>query len=560
MPNPLRLGGARGPNGRTFDDLYNKLNDISEAMNTTRDATITSCDALLRLIGTNVPGNWQGLPVVMGYDSNGGGASVMQMLSQINYRSEQLAGGLNIGGANPWLEQTRTALQRLNDYIVGTGAVNIARGEDFYTALLALKTASDPAAIIAAINALRGAPVSSLSELFTVLGNIDASASEIAQVVGEIGIAPVGVTIKTLITELGNHIGTPTGDATTTLLGLLGSVQYALTQNPAAMSTLYSMIRAMTVSLTTPGNIDYTVLAELDALRKLSSAANAALIPGPPADMCATPFISNGIASGVAVTVAGITLSGKITVAVWPTSAPSGLSTSIDPILGNTGITAVDWSAWKVYVASNACAFGVFAVSTQRFNTNQWVVLSGGQEFLFYVDGNACLDVYICPVNAPPSTPLNDPDPELCSSVTGGPFRVTSYVPLPADQYAIPGQTAYALRFQDIGTQSGVTEYIPLAGEPDWTGVGNEFGASTWCLSWNLAGDNTPAAALSHRRALPWSTQDNVGTNQYFTASPLQGSNVEDVGANEAVGWVIILEDGQPLPGLNFWMKWSEGV
>lgn len=376
MADPNRIGGARGADGRTLTDVYDQLGALTTVfagpnsilsemrqylyeMNLSLYAITSNQSA----IGAATNEHLRAIRELVSYE--------VQLTQQIHVlittnnalatTNNALATTSNTHLSN--LQTINIAIQRLNDYIVGTGAVQNDRGEDFYGEML------------------------KLDQWLTKLSTY---------IVGDGQQVARGEDFYSGLLAIKDNIGENTGDATTTLLGLLGSVQYALTQNPAALTTLYSMIRAMTQSLTLPANIDNTVLGELDALRVQMTLTNAILRPTGPTD-CASPFVSNAIAfSGINIEIVGVVLASPATFAVWPTSPPSGLTISNDLALGNIIVSAADWSQWQIYVASRACSFGVVLTSSQRFDTNRWITLSGGDDFRFFVNGNDCLDVYLC--------------------------------------------------------------------------------------------------------------------------------------------------------------------
>ncbi len=487
MADPNRIGGARGADGRTLTDVYDQLGAVNANITLLYERLGNNFHFITESAGLfqqEVLGRRQsyddiqamrsslasiqavGLVILeaIGGDSNGipGG----------NNQFKSMADSLYVLRAFALDEQTpRTAsftsigvikmlLQRLNDYIVGTGAVENDRGEDLYGEML------------------------KLDQWLTKLSTY---------IVGDGQQIARGEDFYSGLLAIKDNFGQNTGDATTTLLGLLGSVQYALTQNPAALSTLYSMIRAMTQSLTLPANIDNTVLGELDALRVQMTLTNAILRPTGPTD-CENPFVSNGIAFlGLGIAVLGISLTTPATFAVWPASSPSGLDVSNDAALGNIIVSAADWSQWQIYVASRACSFGVILTSSQRFDTNKWITLSGGDDFRFFVDGNDCVEVYICNASGPVIIGGGSPPTDICPPAASG-VQWSGFVQRGTEIINFQERPIFAGAFSAAPspfTRSAST----LGAWSNYTLSGSH--ALLMCLSWDFTGAPTAPIAFT---------------------------------------------------------------
>jgi hypothetical protein len=231
---------------------------------------------------------------------------------------------------------------------------------DIKTALTSSSGNIDAAPIVAAIQALAGpAPGTTLTDLFTVANGIR------------------------------NNVGFPTGDATTTLLGLLASVQYALTHSDAGNASLYSKVHSIMNSLILPAIIDNTILGELEAIRLAQLATNAALSTSLPPQTCASPYESIGL---MRYSLPGYTT--PATAATWDEgSAPAGIS------FVGSDIAADDWSQWRVYVAARAGLFGYDASGNGRYQANKWWIFAGSGAKRFYVDGDSNISVVICPID-----------------------------------------------------------------------------------------------------------------------------------------------------------------
>lgn len=218
-------------------------------------------------------------------------------------------------------------------------------------------------------------------------GNIDA-APIVAAIQALAGPYP-GKTLTDLHTDIAtviDHIGFPTGDATTTLLGFLAQVVHALTVSAAGNTTVYSKIHQIMNALILPNSIDNTILGELEAIRLLQKESTLALNPVLPTGACTSPYQSAGMTR---LALPGYTT--PATAATWSSSPPTGITTD------GIDVTASDWSAWKVYVASKSTLFGYDPTSTNRYLSNKWWVFTGSGAKRFYVDGDFGVDVMICP-------------------------------------------------------------------------------------------------------------------------------------------------------------------
>lgn len=167
MPNPLRLGGARGPNGRTLDDLYTRLGDVVTGLATLN--TITN-----QLVSVN-----QNL-----LETRDGVGSLTQLL-----RGFEVPYGTDPSSYPMVLKSVRDLVKRLNDYIVGTGAVQNDRGENFYGELLIIH---------GFLNQIRGYSSSQVNFLEDMKPALD----RLSDVTGNLATPPAAVTIKSLLVQL----------------------------------------------------------------------------------------------------------------------------------------------------------------------------------------------------------------------------------------------------------------------------------------------------------------------------------------------------------------------
>jgi hypothetical protein len=292
----------------------------------------------------------------------------------------------------------------------------ILKLDNIHTALSSAGGNIEAAPIVAAIEALRGigpentikainqsvwniagpAPGKSITDLHTLLTAQHAA----------IGVYLAAIGADTDATA--NALGIPTGDATTTALGLLASVQYALTYNGANAANLFGAIRAINDALGGVPNNSLALTSVRGLLDMLTTQQRSLLDPisVAPVDVCETSYTSSGyvyyqmnmeVFPGFPLTTPG-------TLAIW-SAPPSGytITRNIDISQNYTKLNSNDWLSWRIYVASTASTFGVSTstLSSDRFPTNQWITLSPGfmtyNDLSFLVDGSDSLKVYICP-------------------------------------------------------------------------------------------------------------------------------------------------------------------
>lgn len=305
------------------------------------------------------------------------------------------------------------------DTVVNRLDTVIDRLEDVVTAVTAGGNI-DAAPIVAAINNLRGegtentiksvnqsiwnlagpAPGTSLTDLYALL---DARLSLID------GNAPSEIldAIRLLLDELLSRMGQNTGDATTTLLGRLFSIQYALTHLDPQAPNLLSVVHHLNNAV---GGVPRdaltftTVRGLLSALRRTVGASSL-----PPDDMCNDPYVSDGLTRlGPPIYLS------PVTAATWQGPTPAGLSL----VSGAPDISATNWANWRVYVQSPASLFGDDATGNARLPTNTWHDLSGSGVKRFYVDGDNSITVYLCGKYNPNDTTLSS-EVVTISSVLG---------------------------------------------------------------------------------------------------------------------------------------------
>ncbi len=159
MADPNRIGAARGADGRTLTDVYNQLGAV--AMNLSNLSVMAEDLAFIRrsLTMEAVTDSSATSPYLsdrlqihaIGNEGYPSLAVRLQGIFQMALESREAlnaALGLMRGYQSPYGEEggsypvlfrdIQRLLKRLNDYIVGTGAVQPDRGEDFYGEMLKL--------------------------------------------------------------------------------------------------------------------------------------------------------------------------------------------------------------------------------------------------------------------------------------------------------------------------------------------------------------------------------------------------------------------------------------
>lgn len=181
MPNPLRLGGARGPNGRTFDDLYNQLAALNAGLIGPNSILTLMRQSLYEINQTHYA--IYSTITSIGATANEHLRVIRELAAYHVQLTEQLTALTTTGVAH------LANLKRLNDYIVGTGAVQANRGEDIYDELLIIH---------GFLNQIRG--YSSLQANF--LEDMKPALDRLSDVTGNLATPPAAVTIKSLLVQL----------------------------------------------------------------------------------------------------------------------------------------------------------------------------------------------------------------------------------------------------------------------------------------------------------------------------------------------------------------------
>lgn len=252
---------------------------------------------------------------------------------------------------------------------------------------------------------------------------------------------------NSFISQIKTAIGTPTGDATTTILGYLASISSSnvwlanTTGNPNnGMGTIQSLLVDMNECMCA----DPTKIPTLED--------------------CTDPFTSVGMVL-VPMSFAGFS---DVVVASFAEPLPPDITfgTTFGLDVDNTELQSTDWTGYRFYVQSSGANWAYNPADVQRIPTNRWVTHPGGGagNMSFAVQGDESITVFICP---PGGIVVDPPDEIECIDSLGTIFT--------------RGDTwsgSYNLQTWEDGTDNadGVT-FIPsapviMACAPGWTITG----------------------------------------------------------------------------------------
>lgn len=157
-----------------------------------------------------------------------------------------------------------------------------------------------------------------------------------------------------------------------------------------------------------------------------------------------------------------------------------------------------------------------------------------------------------------PENPLWEPDPEACTSVSGGPFRATRYE-LMYDAGDGPELDHYLVQFDGLGEVSPIAEvnhphdskykiYHPLID-------------TTFCYQWDFTDNIKPAGmrfAVSNTPLIYGGTPFNLGINRGGGSFQIDSVNSQ---GEPLYGYLwLVTEPNAPLPNLNVWISWDNGA
>jgi len=188
------------------------------------------------------------------------------------------------------------------------------------------------------------------------------------------------------LTEIQEALGTPSGDASTTALGYLSSIQYS-------NAGIYQSTGA---SAGSPNTILELLAANADA--GCGCASPNAMPTG-----CAAPFRSTAMAILPAGIVPG---ADSLILARWSTPLPAGVSFGTVFGLSNNDseLHRDSWDGWRMYVASDQSQFALNPLGLERYPTNTWLDVpalgapsQGSGNIAFSVQEHGALTVTLCP-------------------------------------------------------------------------------------------------------------------------------------------------------------------
>jgi len=173
-------------------------------------------------------------------------------------------------------------------------------------------------------------------------------------------------------------LGAPSGDATTTALGLLASIQYSNTG-----------IYASTGVSSGPSNTILSLLAqEVDCT--CAQGGN-----GSAGGTCAAPFTSSGMQL-IPFAVGGGT---NVIVAVWANPLPTGINFGSFFGLADqyAELYSADWTGWRVLVQSDEQQYADTPTSTARYPTGVWRAMPpGAGNYSWAVSDRGAITVTLC--------------------------------------------------------------------------------------------------------------------------------------------------------------------
>lgn len=181
------------------------------------------------------------------------------------------------------------------------------------------------------------------------------------------------------VSQIQAALGTPSGDATTTALGLLSSVAYS-----------NANISAVT------GSPSLDLLSQVEYLSQIQACVCADPNAIPSLTDCTAPFTSTGIV----LTPFSFVGFADVAVAVWTGPLPAGMSfgSTFGVEEDHTSLYRDDWAGWRVYVQSSEFNAAYVPTSADRYPTNTWQAFpSGPGEYSFAVRGQGSIRVVLCP-------------------------------------------------------------------------------------------------------------------------------------------------------------------
>jgi hypothetical protein len=338
--------------------------------------------------------------------------------------------------------------------------------------------------------------------------------------------------IAALLTKISNGIGGyPDGATLPGGLEILSAREYLSQINNSAsflslildstgysgsdtiISTLKLLLEQFNTSVVYPTMKDLLMTISTQQATLVQSTVSPMLVV--PYGICETPITSNGVGFvALGMSIGSFTFGAPVTVASWSTP-PLPFYLTDDPQNGSYGICVDEWSNWRIYVASTALKFAVLVGAAQRFNTNEWVTLSGNQIFRFYVDGEEDIKVYICGASAPPA--LNA-DPGGCQSGIVYEARM-SFDATGVDQ-VLNGTTwsIYHALFETVpGYIVATSDGQVVSLDPTWAAA-NPGSYVQLCITWNF-----DAGTVAPQYEVAWDEYDEGAVRNAYISQPMVG-------------------------------------
>lgn len=174
-------------------------------------------------------------------------------------------------------------------------------------------------------------------------------------------------------------LGVPTGDATSTALGLLSAIQFASA----------NLVTSMGMSTGAPNTV-------LDKLGLLADCGCSSTVPK--ITDCSAPFNSDGMIVTPPLTVLG--LGGALIFATFPDPLPVGITfgSAFGFSTDYSELIADDWTEWAVYVGSDGATQYADQFNQVRYPTNSWRTMVGSGSRGFFVNDSGNITVQLCRV------------------------------------------------------------------------------------------------------------------------------------------------------------------
>jgi hypothetical protein len=255
---------------------------------------------------------------------------------------------------------------------------------------------TDLSSKFAALGTALGDKIDTLGGKLDALGTtLDAILTALTSASGNIDAAPIVTAIQALagpypgrtltdlhsvVDSIKGSIGLPTGDATTSLLGRIYAIQYALTTNAPNAANLFGAVRAIDDALGGAPNSSLEVASVRGLLSALLFATQqSGILPD------GTGYLTSDTTA---------TISGRRFI-VWPDLVDITESTDMVQLTPAAG-----WSGYSIYIQTSAPAailhdFTTPAAGIDPFAVNSWVDLGGTDTLAFSVEASFIVKGYL---------------------------------------------------------------------------------------------------------------------------------------------------------------------